>query len=216
VERYGAITPDVDRRTRPLRADAARNRARVLDAAEAAVTAKGAAVSTEEVARRAGVGIGTVFRHFPTKEALLEAEFAARLARFAAEADDLVAGHDPRTALFLVLGRAVDAYATKHAIADALAAAGVDATPLASLAGRTLFGTLDRLLTAAQDAGTVRADVGVDDLVALLVGVLRAAEHAAGHAAGHAGRHPDGDPGARHRLLTVVLDGLLPPAGDRP
>jgi hypothetical protein len=97
-----------------------------------------------------------------------------------------------------VLTRAVDAYATKHAIADALSAAGVDATPLASLAGRTLLATLGRLLAAAQEAGTVRADIRPDDLIALLVGTLRAAEHASG------------DPDARHRLLTVVLDGLRP------
>jgi AcrR family transcriptional regulator len=195
---YGVVTPDVNARAKPLRADAARNRARVLAAAEDAVTAKGTAVSTDEIARAAGVGIGTVFRHFPTKEALLEAVFVERLARFAAEADDLAAGTDPRTALFLVLTRAVDTYATKHAIADALSAAGADATPLASLAGRTLLTTLGRLLTAAQEAGTVRADVGVHDLVALLVGTMRAAEHAAG------------DTAARHRLLTVVLDGLRP------
>ena len=173
---YGVITPDVNGRARPLRADAARNRARVLTAAGDAVAAKGTAVSTEEIARAAGVGIGTVFRHFPTKEALLEAVFVERLTRFAAEADELAAGTDPRAALFEVLTRAVDTYATKHAIADALSAAGVDATPLASLAGRTLLATLGRLLAAAQEAGTVRADIRPDDLIALLVGTLRAAE----------------------------------------
>jgi AcrR family transcriptional regulator len=192
-ERYGVVTPDVNGRARPLRADAARNRARVLDAAHECVAAKGAAVSTEEIARCAGVGVGTVFRHFPTKEALLQAVFADRLSRFAAEADRLAAGTDPRTALFAVLTRAVDTYATKHAIADALSAAGVEAGPLAALAGATLRDTLARLLAAAQRAGTVRADVTADDLVALLLGTLRAAEYAGGS--------PD-------RLLAVVLDGL--------
>jgi AcrR family transcriptional regulator len=188
------ITPDVNADPRrPLRADAARNRARVLDAAHECVASKGVTVSTEEIARCAGVGVGTVFRHFPTKESLLEAVFADRLRRFVADADRLVAGAEPHTALFAVLRRAVDTYATKHAIGDALSAAGVDAGPLAAQAGGTLRHVLGGLLTAAQGAGTVRGDVTVDDVLALIVGTVRAAEHAGGS--------PD-------RLLSVVTDGL--------
>lgn len=184
---------------RPLRADARRNRARVLEAAEAVFTAKGTAASTEEIARRAGVGIGTVFRHFPTKEALLEAFFVAQLARLGEEADALAAANGPRTALFAVFTRAVEMAATKRAVADALSAAGIDVHPLTSLAGTTLLQTLGRLLTSAQQAGAVRDDVRVADLIALLVGTSRAVEHAGG------------DPGIRERLVTVVLDGLRPP-----
>lgn len=196
------VTPNVKpeqplgKHERPLRKDAARNRARVLDAAHECVADKGVTVSTEEIARCAGVGIGTVFRHFPTKESLLEAVFAERLARFVAEANHTAGGGKaPHTALFAVLRRAVDTYATKHAIGDALSAAGVDAGPIMSQAGSTLRHVLGGLLTDAQAAGTVRTDVTVDDLLALLVGTTRAAEYAGGA-------------GARERLLTVVLDGL--------
>ena len=111
-----------------MRADAARNRARVLDAAHECVASKGVTVSTEEIARYAGVGIGTVFRHFPTKEALLQAVFADRLGRFAGRGRSARRPSEaPHIALFAVLRRAVDTYATKHAIGDALSAAGVDA-----------------------------------------------------------------------------------------
>jgi AcrR family transcriptional regulator len=184
------------RETKPLRADARRNRARVLEAAEAVFTAKGTGASTEEIARRAGVGIGTVFRHFPTKEALLEAVFVARIARFAEQAGALAATHDPQTALFAVLTLSAELGATKRAIADALTAAGVDVDPLTSLAGKTLVQTLDELLAKAQQVDAVRDDVRVGDLIALLVGISRAVEHAGG------------DPEARQRLLAVLLDGL--------
>jgi AcrR family transcriptional regulator len=190
-ERYGVVTPDV--KARPLRADAARNRARVLDAAHECVALKGVTVSTEEIARCAGVGVGTVFRHFPTKESLLEAVFADRLRRFAAEADELAGHREPHTALFAVLRRAVDTYATKHAIADALSAAGVDGGAVTGQARGILRHVLGDLLTAAQNAGTVRGDVTVDDVLALLVGTVRAAEHAGG---------------SPERLLSVIVDGL--------
>lgn len=188
---------------KPLRADARRNRARVLEAAEAVFTAKGTGASTEEIARQAGVGIGTVFRHFPTKEALLEAVFVAQIGRFTEEADTLANTHGPQTALFAVLTRSAELSATKRAVADALSAAGIDVNPLTSLAGKTLVQTLDGLLTSAQQAGAVRDDVRVGDLIALLVGISRAVEHAGG------------DPDARQRLLAVLLDGLRASRSER-
>ena len=111
---------------RPLRADARRNRARLLDVAEAVFAAKGTSASTEEIAREAGVGIGTVFRHFPTKEALLEAVFVGRLQRLADEAEAHLDADDPGAAFFAFFGSAVEQSATKTAFADALAQAGVD------------------------------------------------------------------------------------------
>lgn len=188
---------------KPLRADAQRNRQRVLEAAEAVFSAKGIAASTEEVARQANVGIGTVFRHFPTKEALLEAVFVAQIARFGEEANALAATHGPQTALFAVLARSAELSATKRAIADALSAAGVDVNPLTSLAGETLVQTLGRLLAHAQQADTVRGDILVGDLIALVVGTARAVEYAGG------------DPDTRQRLVSVVLDGLRPARHDR-
>src|SRR5258708_17586261 len=82
------------------RADAQRNRARLLDVAELVFATKGIGASTEEIAREAGVGIGTVFRHFPTKEALLEAVFIRRLQQLAARADALAEADDPGAAFF--------------------------------------------------------------------------------------------------------------------
>ena len=191
---------------KPLRADARRNQARVLEAAEAVFAAKGTAASTEEIARQAGVGIGTVFRHFPTKEALLEAVFASRLERLANEVDALAAAQDPGAALLSFFASVVDQAATKMALVDALAAAGVDVIQhaTASPVGQELLGAIGTLLTRAQRAGTVRDDIGVTELIALLVGTSRAVEHARF------------DPDVRARTLAVVFDGLRPPNATDP
>jgi AcrR family transcriptional regulator len=183
---------------RPLRADARRNRTRILEVAEAVFAAKGTAASTEEVAREAGVGIGTVFRHFPTKEALLEAILLGRLHRLTEEASALSAAEDPGAAFFAFFTRVVDQAATKHAFADALAEAGVDIRHSAPQVGQELLGALDTLLTRAQRAGAVRDDVRVTELMALLVGTSRAVEHAGW------------DPDVQARTLCVVFDGLRP------
>jgi len=181
---------------RPLRADARRNRALLLEAAEAVFAARGVSAPTEEVARAAGVGVGTLFRHFPTKEALLEAVYRTRLRRMADELRDLGTAEDPGTALFDFLADAVARSATKVAVADALAEAGIDVTASAQ-EGHDLAGGLGRLLVRAQEAGAVRPDVGLPELIALLIGASRAAEHA--------GTDP-----VRTRIIGVILDGLRP------
>ena len=186
---------------KPLRADARRNQARVLDAAEAVFAAKGTGASTEEIARQAGVGIGTVFRHFPTKQALLEAVFAGRLQRLADQVDALAAAEDPGAALFSFFTGVVDQAATKLALVDALAAAGLDVSKqaTASPVGQELLGAIGTLLTRAQRAGTVRDDIGIAELIALLVGTSRAVEQASW------------DPDVQARILAVIVDGLRPP-----
>lgn len=200
-----AAGPEGSGGVKPLRADARRNRARVLEAAEAVFAAKGTGASTEEVAREAGVGIGTVFRHFPTKEALLEAVFAARLERLAEDARTLAGAEDPGAALFSFFTRMVQESATKQALADALAAAGVNVKDqLTATGGRGLLEALGVLLTRAQQAGAVRRDIQVGDLIALLVGASKSAEHAAW------------DPEVHARTLRVVLDGLRPGRGSDP
>lgn len=181
---------------KPLRADALRNRAKVLEAAEAVFTAHGTATSTEEVARAAGVGIGTVFRHFPTKEALLEAVFVTRLRRLAEEADALTSADDPGEAFFAFFAGVVDHAATKNAISAALAEAGVDVAETTAETGQDLKRALATLLARAQEAGTVRPDVGLPEVMTLLVGASQAAEHVGG------------DSGVRDRALAVVFDGL--------
>jgi AcrR family transcriptional regulator len=181
---------------KPLRADAQRNRALVLETAEAVFAARGMSASTEEIARQAGVGIGTVFRHFPTKEALLETIIIGRLRRLAGEAESLSTADDPGAALFAFFTHAVEQSATKIAFVDALAGAGVDVENAISHVGQDLHRALDKLLTRAQQAGAVRDDVGVTELIALLAGASRAAEHA--------GWNDD----ITARTLAVVFDGL--------
>jgi AcrR family transcriptional regulator len=181
---------------RPLRADARRNRARVLAAAEEAFADRGTAVSTEEIAQAAGVGIGTVFRHFPTKEALLRAVFVARLERVAQEAEDGADAADPGQALFALITHAVDRSASKIALADALSAAGIPPDAALGAVGARVRAALEVLLARAREAGAVRPEVDVPALSAVLVGASRAVEHVAG------------DPALRQRVLALLLDGL--------
>jgi AcrR family transcriptional regulator len=181
---------------RPLRADARRNRARLLDVADAVFAAKGVGASTEEIARAAGVGIGTVFRHFPTKEALLAAVFVGRLQRLADEAAARATAEDPAAALFGFLAYFAEQTATKNAFAEALAEAGVDVDRATTAIKDDFRAALGTLLRRAQEAGAVRPDIGVTELIALLVGISRMAEFAGA------------DPAVRDRTLAVVSDGL--------
>jgi AcrR family transcriptional regulator len=180
---------------RPLRADARRNRARVLAAAEAVFADKGVTASTEEVARAAGVGIGTVFRHFPTKEALLEAVFVDRLRQLARYAEELADAPDPGAAFFEFFTRMVENSVNKNADAAARAAAGVDVRTALAEVKTDLLEAMDVLLHRAQQAGAVRADLAGREVVALLVGAARAAEMLA-------------DPTAAARALAVTVDGM--------
>jgi len=181
-----------------MRADARRNRARVLDAAEALFADRGASVSTEEIALRAGVGIGTLFRHFPTKEALLEAILMERVARLGEEARSLATAADAGAAFFGLFSRMVEQAVRKRSYLDALADASFDSRIARSTVGQEAVQALGALLARAQSAGAVRRDIGVPELIALVVGASQAAEHA--------GR----DDAVRARILQVLFDGLRP------
>jgi AcrR family transcriptional regulator len=185
------------RALKPLRADARRNRAALLDAAESVFAVRGTAASTEEVAKAAGVGIGTLFRHFPTKEALLEAVLLARLQRLGEQAVALATAEDPGVAFFDYFRAVVEESPTKTAITQALAEAGVDPTAAAKGLGGGFHAAFEVLLVRAQQAGAVRTDIGVADVIALLVGASHAVEHAT-------------DPVVRSRAIAIVLDGLRP------
>jgi len=202
------VTPAADAaETKPLRADARRNRARVLEAAESVFAAKGTGAPTEEVARVAGVGIGTVFRHFPTKEALLEAVLVARLHRFADEAEAVVTADsaDPGEAFFTFLAGWIEMSSAKNAYFEALTAAGVSVPHAKSDIGARLLGALGVLLSRAQAAGAVREDLVPGELITIIIGVAKAAEYAG----------PDAR--LRERAVTILLDGLRPQgsAGER-
>ncbi|MFD5461782.1 TetR/AcrR family transcriptional regulator [Kitasatospora sp. NPDC127059] len=183
---------------RPLRADAARNRARLLDTATQVFATRGIGVPTEEIARAAGVGVGTLFRHFPTKEALLEAVLVRRLDTIAARAAQLSAESAPAEAFFDCFRLVVEQSAGKNEFARALAAAGVDAHAALRDAGAGIRARLAELLAAAQHAGAVRPELGPPEIVALLIGTTTTMEHL-----------PDDAP-ARERVFAVVFDGLRP------
>lgn len=153
---------------RPLRADAARNRARVLQVAYEVFAEQGLAVPIDEIARRAGVGAGTVYRHFPTKEALFEAVISDRVRMVVARGRELLAA-DPATALFEFLREMVRSGAADHGMVEALARYGIDLDSAAPGAEAEFLEVLGEMLVAAQKAGAARADVGVAELKALLV-----------------------------------------------
>jgi AcrR family transcriptional regulator len=181
--------------SRPLRADAARNRATVLAAAEAVFSDLGTGASTEEIARRAGVGIGTVFRHFPTKESLLQAVLLERLDRLAAHAEALANDPAPGPAFLTFFSETVTASASKIALSEALGAAGVDVDVASFEIGTRMRDAVSALLTRAQDVGAVRADLGIGEVLALFAAASQALTHTSS---------PEGG----RRVLAVILDGL--------
>ncbi|WP_380283662.1 TetR/AcrR family transcriptional regulator [Kitasatospora purpeofusca] len=183
---------------RPLRADAARNRAKLLDAATAVFAARGVGVPTEEIARAAGVGVGTLFRHFPTKEALLEAVMVRRLETIAAGAARVAAESEPADALFACFRLIAEQSVGKTAFAGALAAAGIDVHTSLRGPSAAIRELLADLLHRAQRAGAVRPGLTLPDLLALLVGANAALDQLGPDAAG------------RGRVLEVVLTGLRP------
>src|SRR6478609_9606079 len=138
---------------RPLRADAARNRARVLEVAYETFAADGLGVPIDEIARRAGVGAGTVYRHFPTKEDLYRAVIEDRIRGVVSDGRALVAGDDPGQALFTFLRSLVlDWGATDRGLADALAGLGIDIKATMPEVKDAFHDMLDELLRAAQEA----------------------------------------------------------------
>jgi AcrR family transcriptional regulator len=179
---------------RPLRADARRNRDKVLRAARAAFAASGYGVPLDEIAARAGVGPGTVYRHFPAKEALFQAVVTARVEDLIDDARARAGADDPGGAFFGFLARIGEEAAAKRDLPDAIAIAG-------SLQDR-LYAAVDVLLRRAQEAGAVRADIRTPDLIVLLKGLLASIQDAQAGAA---------DPALRDRLLAVLTDGLRRP-----
>lgn len=177
-----------------MRADAARNRARVLEVAYETFAAEGLAVPIDEIARRAGVGPGTIYRHFPTKEALFEAVISDRVRVLVDQGRHLLA-EDPGTALFEFLRAMVRTAAFDHGLVDALERYGVDFNEAAPGAEATFLGLIEELLSAAQRAETVRRDVGPAELKALLM-ICKST-------------HEVGD-GVADRVADVVVDGLRP------
>ena len=185
------MSSEVDR---PLRADALRNRARILDAAEGVFAEGGPHASTEEVARRAGVAIGTVFRHFPTKTDLLRALMKRLLEQVTADATDRIVHGDPATGLFEFFAGLVRRTAANRTVVSLLAAEGLD-VPIAGPI-TTLSDAVRELLARAQRVGAVRPEVRLDEVMALLESLCQGALQGAW------------DDSLRDRTLAIVFAGL--------
>ncbi|WP_024806563.1 TetR/AcrR family transcriptional regulator [Nocardia sp. BMG51109] len=153
-----------------MRHDARQNRERILAAAESVFGEQGAAGSTEEVARRAEVGIATVFRHFPTKADLLEATLLAHFADLSGRAESLSADRDPFDALRELIRVMIERGATKLTLVSLLGTDG-QVPPSVRTASHNLRGTVDAVLARARDAGAVRPAVTVDEIYLLIRGL---------------------------------------------
>ena len=156
--------------TRKPRADALRNRERVLEAAKAVFSAGGPDASLEAVARQAGVGIGTLYRHFPTREALFEAVYRREVEHLAELAEQLKAEAAPAAALRRWLRSNVEFIATKKGMAQALALVA-HRPDLAAYSSDRLTKAVGALLDRAVAAGEIRADISPADLLRALVGM---------------------------------------------
>jgi AcrR family transcriptional regulator len=180
---------------RPLRVDAQRNRDRLLDAAGRAFSQDGPEVTLDAIAKDAGVGIGTLYRHFPTREALVEATYRNELARLCDAAADLLQTMPPDEATRTWMDRFVEYMTTKRGMADALRAVIASGGNPYSESRDRLTDAMATLLQAGAAAGTVRSDIEPGDVLTSLSGVSLAA----------------GEPAQRdqaRRLLDLLMDGL--------
>lgn len=153
------------------RADAVRNRERVLEAAKAIFSAGGPEASLEAVARRAGVGIGTLYRHFPTREALFEAVYRREVQQLSDLAERLKSEAAPVDALRRWLRSNVEFVATKKGMSAALALAVQGQSDLRAYSFDRLTKAVGALLDRAVAAGEIRADIGAEDVLRALVGM---------------------------------------------
>jgi AcrR family transcriptional regulator len=190
---------DVISSLRKPRADASRNREQLIAAAKAAFTERGADAPLEEIARRAGLGIGTLYRHFPTRETLLAAVYRREVEQLAATADRLLAERTPLAALEGWLDQLVEYMATKRVIAPALQASPGEGAAAYAASGPAITGAMNRLSTAAMTSGEMRADVTADDLMRLMMGLSYGYDR------------PDWPDSAR-RLIAILIAGLKTPA----
>src|SRR5215472_9478907 len=155
----------------PIRADARRNRDKLLEVATASfATAEGRTVSLESIARDAGVGIGTLYRHFPNREALVEAIYRAELAEVAAAAEQLLKRHPAKTALRRWMDRYASFVAAKRGMAESLHAMFDSGAMQPSQTRDSIAGAVGLLLRAGADDGSLRSDVQADDVVSSLIG----------------------------------------------
>jgi len=189
--------------TRPMRADAVKNRRRILEVAEAVFATEGVSVPIDTVAERAGVGVGTLYRHFPTKETLFEAIVMLRLQELIDSATAHSADADPADALFAFLREFARQASAKRDLFEALNSAGFDIKSQCSEMVEQMKRCIEHLRQRAVDSGAVRSDVSTEEMIGLLSGACQAVSH--------------GSPGDLdvQRMVEVVFDGLRTPASTR-
>jgi AcrR family transcriptional regulator len=180
---------------RPLRADARRNRAKVLEAAEEVFASEGLAVPIDTVASRAGLGVGTVYRHFPTKQALFEAIVVARIEALVERGEGFCTAEDPGAAWFTFISELVDQAVKKKDLSDELARAGIPSEQLLGGVKDRLERCFEVLLERAQASGVVRDDIDRTDVTALVMGACMAANQ-------------PGCSESTHHLVGVLCDGF--------
>jgi AcrR family transcriptional regulator len=180
---------------RKPRADSARNRQLLMDAAKAAFSEVGLNVSLEEIARRAGVGIGTLYRHFPSREAVVEAVYRREVEQLAQAAPQLLATLPAGEALHQWMHLFVDYIATKRLIAPSLGAAAGRTSSLYATSSELITRAITALLRHAVASGDVRKDIDPTDLLRAMVGVSYG--------------NPDaGWQASARRLIDLLMDGL--------
>ncbi|WP_084477611.1 TetR/AcrR family transcriptional regulator [Nocardia jejuensis] len=178
---------------KPMRADARRNYDRIMLAAQEAFAEQGPDAPLEEIARRAGVGIGTLYRHFANRDVLIEAVYRSNIEQLSARAHELLDTESPTRALELWLRAQVDWVMANRSLATTLKAGMDHNTPTFMLCRTAIIGAATAVLEAAQSEGTIRADIEPRDLLRFGHGIGVACETT---------------PESADRLLAVTLDGL--------
>ncbi|MFI5938290.1 TetR/AcrR family transcriptional regulator [Actinoplanes sp. NPDC051494] len=189
---------------RPLRRDAERNRQRVIDAAREVFAQRGLAATLDDVAHHAGVGVGTVYRRFPTKEALVEVALASRLAEFTELADEAMRAPTGWAGLTMLLCRSAEMHAADRGLRDVALNAGLSPRGPGKEDTR-IIPVVQHLLDRAHAEGELRPDATIEDLLMVMLMVSEVAHHSRGI-------RPD----AYGRYLQLLIDGLRPSpdAGD--
>lgn len=179
---------------RPQRADAQRNRARILEAAETVFATEGIEAPVDVIAEKAGVGVGTLYRHFPNKEKLCEAILVERLTSLADDARALAEAEDPAQAFFRYLEHFVEEGCAKRDLIVAVSGAGIEFEAAVAPLKSEVREAIGRLLVRAQAVGAVRPDVTANVVMTLAMATCQASVHQGGA--------PTSD------VLGVVFDGL--------
>ncbi|MEV0700759.1 helix-turn-helix domain-containing protein [Saccharopolyspora sp. NPDC050389] len=186
---------DMTTERRPMRADARRNYERLLAEAEAAFRERGTDASLEEIARSAGVGIGTLYRHFPTRDALLEALLHDRFATLCEMSADLLSAKSPHTALITWLREFAKSSNRYQGLPASVMATLNDEESRLYASCHAMRDAGEQLLVRAQQAGEVRADLRADELLLLVASISWASEHS---------------PNSIDRFLTLLVEGIEP------